>query len=60
MKKPYFFEDKQEIATVEHLEQRFVLCPVAVKDAYLVSTHSNTLGDPNMSVFVGLRCEELL
>ncbi|KAK6056743.1 DEAD/DEAH box helicase, partial [Cooperia oncophora] len=36
VKKPYFFEDKQEIATVERLEQKFVLCPVAVKDAYLV------------------------
>ncbi|RCN36356.1 DEAD/DEAH box helicase, partial [Ancylostoma caninum] len=41
VKKPYFFEDKQEIATVEHLEQRFVLCPVAVKDAYLVYVVKN-------------------
>ncbi|VDP07059.1 unnamed protein product [Heligmosomoides polygyrus] len=40
-KKPYFFEDKQEIATVERLEQKYVLCPIAVKDAYLVgSLHS--------------------
>ncbi|KAK6013086.1 helicase protein, partial [Ostertagia ostertagi] len=41
VKKPYFFEDKQEIATVERLEQKFVLCPVAVKDAYLVYVVKN-------------------
>uniref|UniRef100_A0A7E4USL3 RNA helicase n=1 Tax=Panagrellus redivivus TaxID=6233 RepID=A0A7E4USL3_PANRE len=34
--KPYFFEDVDEVKTVEKLEQRFVLCPVSVKDAYLV------------------------
>ncbi|KAE9420831.1 hypothetical protein Angca_007195, partial [Angiostrongylus cantonensis] len=39
VKKPYFFEDKQEVATVERLEQKFVLCPVAVKDAYLVRSY---------------------
>ncbi|XGW08727.1 hypothetical protein V3C99_011218 [Haemonchus contortus] len=40
-KKPYFFEDKHDVATVDKLEQKFVLCPVAVKDAYLVgSLHS--------------------
>ncbi|KIH59116.1 DEAD/DEAH box helicase [Ancylostoma duodenale] len=60
VKKPYFFEDKQEIATVEHLEQRFVLCPVAVKDAYLVRAHSKVLVDPRMYVLAGLCCEELL
>ncbi|KAJ1368538.1 hypothetical protein KIN20_029687 [Parelaphostrongylus tenuis] len=41
VKKPYFFEDKQEFATVERLEQKFVLCPVAVKDAYLVYVVKN-------------------
>ncbi|CAJ0606185.1 unnamed protein product [Cylicocyclus nassatus] len=41
VKKPYFFEDKQEIATVERLEQKYVLCPVAVKDAYLVYVVKN-------------------
>ncbi|PIO59474.1 DEAD/DEAH box helicase, partial [Teladorsagia circumcincta] len=41
VKKPYFFEDKQEVATVERLEQKFVLCPVAVKDAYLVYVVKN-------------------
>ncbi|WKX97538.1 hypothetical protein Q1695_013307 [Nippostrongylus brasiliensis] len=40
-KKPYFFEDKQEVATVERLEQKYVLCPVAVKDAYLVYVVKN-------------------
>ncbi|VDM52766.1 unnamed protein product [Angiostrongylus costaricensis] len=41
VKKPYFFEDKQEVATVERLEQKFVLCPFAVKDAYLVYVVKN-------------------
>ncbi|KAK6736415.1 hypothetical protein RB195_019226 [Necator americanus] len=41
VRKPYFFEDKQEIATVERLEQKYVLCPVAVKDAYLVYVVKN-------------------
>jgi ATP-dependent RNA helicase DDX49/DBP8 len=39
--KPYFFEDKSEVATVEGLEQKYVLCPVAVKDAYLVYVVKN-------------------
>ena len=36
IKKPYFFEDVDEVKTVEKLEQRYVLCPISVKDAYLV------------------------
>lgn len=36
LKKPYFYEDKGDIATVDKLEQKYVLCPNAVKDAYLV------------------------
>uniref|UniRef100_A0A0N4UUM5 RNA helicase n=1 Tax=Enterobius vermicularis TaxID=51028 RepID=A0A0N4UUM5_ENTVE len=36
MRKPYFFKDKEEVATVERLDQKYVLCPSAVKDAYLV------------------------
>uniref|UniRef100_A0A0N5A9Z4 RNA helicase n=1 Tax=Syphacia muris TaxID=451379 RepID=A0A0N5A9Z4_9BILA len=36
LKEPYFFEDKSEIATVDKLDQKYVLCPCAVKDAYLV------------------------
>ncbi|VDK89499.1 unnamed protein product [Litomosoides sigmodontis] len=41
IKKPYFFEDKSEIATVDKLEQKYVLCPCAVKDAYLVYVVKN-------------------
>ncbi|KAK6104752.1 DEAD/DEAH box helicase family protein [Brugia pahangi] len=41
VKKPYFFEDKSEIATVDKLEQKYVLCPCAVKDAYLVYVVKN-------------------
>uniref|UniRef100_A0A183EWH5 Helicase C-terminal domain-containing protein n=1 Tax=Gongylonema pulchrum TaxID=637853 RepID=A0A183EWH5_9BILA len=36
VKRPYFFEDKSDVATVDKLEQKYVLCPTAVKDAYLV------------------------
>ncbi|KAM3718731.1 putative ATP-dependent RNA helicase [Dirofilaria immitis] len=41
VKKPYFFEDKSEIATVDKLEQKYVLTPCAVKDAYLVYVVKN-------------------
>lgn len=41
VKKPYFFEDKSEVATVEQLDQKYVLCPSAVKDAYLVYVVKN-------------------
>ncbi|VDK71290.1 unnamed protein product [Anisakis simplex] len=41
IKKPYFFEDRSDIATVEKLEQKYVLCPFAVKDAYLVYVVKN-------------------
>lgn len=38
MKKPHFWEDPavNETVTVANLEQSYVLCPVEVKDAYLV------------------------
>ena len=39
--KPYFFEDLDIIKTVEKLEQRYVLCPISVKDAYLVYVVKN-------------------
>lgn len=32
------WEEKADIATVEELEQFYVLCPVAIKDGYLVET----------------------
>ena len=41
VKKPYFFEDKSETATADNLEQKYVLCPVAVKDPYLVYVVKN-------------------
>ncbi|CAJ0585922.1 unnamed protein product, partial [Mesorhabditis spiculigera] len=43
VRKPYFFEDKsagQEV-TVSRLEQKYVLCPANVKDAYLVYVVKN-------------------
>ncbi|KAL7072106.1 hypothetical protein ACQ4LE_008771 [Meloidogyne hapla] len=36
IRKPYFFEEKDQVQTVEGLEQRFVLCPRTFIDAYLV------------------------
>uniref|UniRef100_A0AC34EZZ0 RNA helicase n=1 Tax=Panagrolaimus sp. ES5 TaxID=591445 RepID=A0AC34EZZ0_9BILA len=39
--KPYFFEDIDDVKTVEKLEQRYVLCPKGVKDAYLVYVVKN-------------------
>uniref|UniRef100_A0A0N4ZUN8 RNA helicase n=1 Tax=Parastrongyloides trichosuri TaxID=131310 RepID=A0A0N4ZUN8_PARTI len=41
VKKPYYFEDTDEIKTVDKLTQKYVLCPVAVKDAYLVYVVKN-------------------
>nr|CAD2205189.1 unnamed protein product [Meloidogyne enterolobii] len=36
IRKPYFFEEKDQIQTVKGLEQSFVLCPHTFIDAYLV------------------------
>ncbi|KAL3089491.1 hypothetical protein niasHS_006875 [Heterodera schachtii] len=36
VRKPFLFEEKDTVKTVDKLEQRFVLCPRSVKDAYLV------------------------
>ena len=41
VRKPYFFEDKSEVVTVDTLEQKYALCPAAVKDAYLVYVVKN-------------------
>ncbi|CAJ0963412.1 unnamed protein product, partial [Mesorhabditis belari] len=62
VRKPYFFEDKGEgdEATVEKLEQKYVLCPVNVKDAYLVYVVKNYCEkSPKSSVIVfALNCRE--
>jgi len=36
MNKPFFYESKSEVRTVEELDQRYILTPEKVKDAYLV------------------------
>ncbi|XP_029938961.1 putative ATP-dependent RNA helicase DDX49 [Salarias fasciatus] len=36
MNKPFFWESKSETRTVEELDQRYILTPETVKDAYLV------------------------
>ncbi|XP_032992410.1 probable ATP-dependent RNA helicase DDX49 [Lacerta agilis] len=36
MNKPFFWESKSEVRTVEQLDQRYLLVPEKVKDAYLV------------------------
>ncbi|CAB3405392.1 unnamed protein product [Caenorhabditis bovis] len=52
-KKPYFFEDKGQISTVEQLDQKFVVCPIAVKDAYLVYVVKNySERNPKSSVII--------
>ncbi|CAP24509.1 Protein CBG03667 [Caenorhabditis briggsae] len=54
-RKPYFFEDKgkDDETTVDRLEQKFVVCPVAVKDAYLVYVVKNySEKNPKSSVMI--------
>uniref|UniRef100_A0A915AR27 RNA helicase n=2 Tax=Parascaris univalens TaxID=6257 RepID=A0A915AR27_PARUN len=41
VRKPYLYEDKSGVATVDRLDQKYVLCPNAVKDAYLVYVVKN-------------------
>lgn len=36
MTEPFFYETVSQVATVEQLEQLYMLCPYEVKDAYLV------------------------
>ncbi|XP_036442749.1 probable ATP-dependent RNA helicase DDX49 [Colossoma macropomum] len=36
MNEPFFWENKSEVRTVEELDQRYILTPEKVKDAYLV------------------------
>ncbi|MBN3303014.1 DDX49 helicase, partial [Amia calva] len=36
MNKPFFWESKSEVRTVDELDQRYILTPEKVKDAYLV------------------------
>ncbi|CCD61679.1 RNA helicase [Caenorhabditis elegans] len=54
-RKPYFFEDKgkDDESTVDRLEQKYVVCPVAVKDAYLVYVVKNySEKNPKSSVMI--------
>ncbi|KAG1928508.1 putative ATP-dependent RNA helicase DDX49, partial [Pimephales promelas] len=37
MNRPFFWEHKSDVRTVEELDQRFILTPEKVKDAYLVN-----------------------
>lgn len=55
VRKPFFFEDKGKDgeSTVDRLEQKFVVCPVAVKDAYLVYVVKNySEKNPKSSVII--------
>ncbi|VDM39790.1 unnamed protein product [Toxocara canis] len=53
VKKPYFYEDKSDVATVEQLDQKYVLCPHAVKDAYLVYVVKNFYQNrPSSSILI--------
>ncbi|GMT14815.1 hypothetical protein PFISCL1PPCAC_6112, partial [Pristionchus fissidentatus] len=53
IRKPYFFEDTSEIATVENLDQKYVVCPQAVKDAYVVYVVRECLDrSPSSSIII--------
>uniref|UniRef100_A0A8C5BM51 RNA helicase n=1 Tax=Gadus morhua TaxID=8049 RepID=A0A8C5BM51_GADMO len=41
MNKPFFWESKSETRTVEELDQRYILAPEKIKDAYLVHLIQN-------------------
>lgn len=41
MNRPFFWESKSEVRTVEELDQRYILTPEKVKDAYLVHLIQN-------------------
>lgn len=60
VRKPFFFEDKSEVRTVDRLQQKYVLCPASVKDAYLVYVVKQFyLNRENSSVLVfSNRCRE--
>lgn len=52
-KNSFFFEEKNPILTVDLLDQRFVLCPVDVKDAFLVFVVKNFhQKHPNSSILI--------
>lgn len=54
MNKPFFWESKSETRTVEELDQRYILTPEKVKDAYLVhliQTFTDEHDDWSMIIF---------
>ena len=58
VRKPFFFEDASDVSTVEKLEQKYVLCPLPVKDAYVVRTGMEITVENRCSVddgYSGLR-----
>lgn len=60
VKKPFFFEDVDDVKTVERLDQRYVLCPNSVKDAYLVyvvKSYYENKKDGSVLIF-GETCKE--
>ncbi|XP_070543521.1 probable ATP-dependent RNA helicase DDX49 [Ptychodera flava] len=53
MNKPFFWQSKAEIATVEQLDQRYVLTPAQVKDAHLVHILQTILNEhPDHSILI--------
>lgn len=54
MNKPFFWHSKAPVATVEQLDQRYVLMPAQVKDAYLmyiISEFTETNKDNSVIIF---------
>ncbi|KHJ47126.1 DEAD/DEAH box helicase [Trichuris suis] len=53
VKKPYFWQEESSTVTVDTLEQRYVLCPKDVKDAYVVyAVKLFTEKNPHTSVLI--------
>lgn len=53
IKDPFFWESKSAVATVEHLDQRYILCPSDVKTSYFVHiVHNHVEQNPKSSIIV--------
>ncbi|KAG1712200.1 putative ATP-dependent RNA helicase DDX49 [Nymphon striatum] len=53
LQKPYFWESETDFATVEQLNQQYVLCPASVKKGYLINIiQKYEEENPNSSIIV--------
>lgn len=53
LQKPFVWESKTDVATVEQLNQKYVLCPATVKNGYLINIlQKHDQENPKASVIV--------